>query len=82
MPTRDDTYRDSYSFWRKKREGATNGVLRGDVVTEIYANYQCASAEAIAGHVDAAADILLERGLCASVLNWWHKKPAGDELPR
>lgn len=31
------------------------------------------------GNLDAATDILLERGLCASVLDW-HKKPAGDEL--
>ena len=30
--------------------------------------------------LDACTDELARRGLCASVLNWWHKKPAGDEL--
>lgn len=30
--------------------------------------------------IDAYTDILMERGLCASVLDW-HKRPASDHLP-
>ncbi|QCG93990.1 hypothetical protein E6C67_08560 [Azospirillum sp. TSA2s] len=33
------------------------------------------------GRLDGLTDMLAARGLCADVRDWWHKKPAGDELP-
>lgn len=81
MPTRDDAaysrhyankHRMAVGFSSKSMVPALGCILRRWPPVQFREEHDA--------QIDAYTDILLERGLCASVLNWWHKKPAGDEL--
>lgn len=81
MPTPDDAaykaaYRKSHGELHEWVTPAVQCVLR----THIGRAAIPINALERFSRIDAATDILLERGLCADVRDWWHKKPAGDEL--
>lgn len=84
MPTRDDAaYKAAYkSASVTSRMLPEHALLRSlearlGAVRLGSAKQHTVGTEAM---IDAETDELARRGLCASVINWWHKKPAGDEL--
>lgn len=84
MPTkRDDAaYKAAYEVMRRMAHDHRDKALMSLIALRFTQMRPLSSAAMIAsvdGCLDAETDALMERGLCASVLDW-HKKPAGDEL--
>jgi hypothetical protein len=82
MPTRDDAaYKAAYETAHSSA-ASYNGVDEGllHVINHWDEVGRVAGPDRFFGRLDGLIEAACERGLCADVRDWWHKKPAGDEL--
>lgn len=82
---RDDAaYKRQYREMRKDSEALTSPVI-GFMIRQMQRNTMPVYPDRSEARIDAATDILMERGLCSSVLSWHARSTppryAEDDLP-